>query len=181
MPRLIVAPTKIIHVKILEAGAEPVQVHETLADLLRLGLDRSSLNFVVMMDRPGAQYFATYLEYTFYAPGVLARMDPFQSRIVQWETLYWNVITIPVQDRAKAQQAANRAELVIKHGSPATIKEEGLADFPLRSPNTYTLESLQEAPCYRGLTATALAKALEQEECDELVHTYERAWKAAHG
>jgi hypothetical protein len=125
------------------------------------------------------RYFLTYLEYTFYGPGDKARMDPFQSRIVIWEEIFWNVVSIPRGDRAKVEQAANRAELLIKRGSPATIKPEGLADFPLRALNTFTLESIKGAPCYRGQTSIKLALALEDEECLEIVQEYERKWRSS--
>jgi hypothetical protein len=176
---LIVEPTKVINVRVEAAGAEPVYVNEPTSALAALGLDRSLLNYVTMMDRPGSRFFATYLEYTFYAPGDLARMRPFQSRIVRWVDIYWNVITIPTADLARARQAANRAELLIKHGSPATIKAEGIADFPLRAANVFTLESVPGAPLYRGLTSTRLARALEDEECEEIVRDYETAWRRA--
>jgi hypothetical protein len=169
----------VVNVRIERAGAKPVSLSEPPEVLGRLGRDDTRLNFVVMMERPGAKFFATYLEYTFYRPGDLARTDLLETRVVQWEGIYWNVLTIPAADRAKAEQAANRAELLIKGGSPATIRAEGLADFPLRARNTYTLESVPGAPCYRGQINIELARALENEECDAVVEEYGRTWKSS--
>jgi hypothetical protein len=156
-------------------GMTMTRTRETADDLARLGRDPATRSYVVMLMRPGARYFMTYLEYTFYPPGRPHLNALLGCRNVEWEDLPWSVATIPAGDGPKAEEAAQKAELLIKDGMPATITHDGIAHFPLQGKNCFNLESRPGAAVYRGRSGERAALALETEECDAIMAEYKRA------
>ena len=164
-------PTRIVRVEIHRSQHARAEVVETLDEFKRACGDPSLLNLVVLAMRPGGLFFSTFLEYTSYGPSTPSN-DRFSIRVLEWDEMTYAVVSIPIGDRAKAEEAAARAELRIVDGVPTAFTAEGVCFFPIDGGNTFTLESLR--PSYRGIADMKEARRLERAEVDAIEADYKR-------
>jgi hypothetical protein len=111
-----------------------------------------------MWTRPWVGYFANYLEYEYFGPET-GENNLFQFRIYRWNEQLWAVMSIPLDRKHLAYEAADHANLRLAYGVPicmsesplkilATARESHIPDdlkefvkfFPLYNDRVFTLE-----------------------------------------
>lgn len=104
-------------------------------------------HIIFMMTRPGANRFQTYLEHEYYPPGT-PENDKFQWRVLKWNQINWCIISIPLEDRQNAYDAAAETKMKIADGIPTMISGEGVERFPLCCDRAFSLENQPNSVIY---------------------------------
>jgi hypothetical protein len=131
-------------------------------DFKELG-DRPGLFHVIYQSsRPGAGYFSNYLEHKYFPPETPAN-DEFQFITYKWLGMLWGIISIPIEKKSLAYEAAEVSKMRIADGIPmkagfmvgATRKDklgkelEPIVEwFPLDCDNAYTLEFARDSDVF---------------------------------
>ena len=102
-----------------------------------------------MATRPGLLECLTLLEHRDYKP-LTERNKLFFLRSVEWESMFWIVVSIPTDERHLMENAARESGLRIADGLPAVLTGTGMNFFPIKSPKAFSLENVSGHPVYRN-------------------------------
>ena len=138
--------------------------------LAELGRDLNLFHIIYQSTRPGVGYFSNYLEHKYFPPETPLN-DEFQFVTYKWGQLgdvamLWGIISIPINKKDLAYEAADVAKLRIANGIPvkcgfmlAAIRKEKLPKefsdtgfvewFPLDCDNAFTLEFLRGSDVFK--------------------------------
>jgi len=100
---------------------------------------------MLMPPRIGVALFGSLLEYRHYSP-MTPSNDLFQLVMLNWEGMFWGVISIPIEDRVYAERIAKECGLKLAEGIPSVIdgtdlSRSGFKFFPVTdSERILTLE-----------------------------------------
>ena len=98
---------------------------------------------MLMPIRIGAALFGSLLEYRHYPP-MTPSNDLFQLVMLNWQGIFWGVISIPIEDRVYAERITKECGLKLAEGIPSVIdptEEKGVIFFPVTdSERILTLE-----------------------------------------
>ena len=165
----------------INVGKKPdgnILVHKVTEDELRnLADDAALFHIVFWMQRPGAQYFANYLEHIHFVPQT-PENDEFEYRCYKWKETLWGIITIPIAKKDLAYQVAEETKMRIANGVPmlggagpivtmmATRPGDPKLDaqveiFPMATERVFVLENAKGDVIYDGPGGTQDAKISE--------------------
>lgn len=182
-------------------GSGDILVNKVVEDELRLIADDPTLFHVVFwFQRPGAHYFANYLEHIYFVPETPANNE-FEYRCYKWNEVLWGIITIPMAKKDLAYQVAEKTKMRIANGVPMMGKglgpivtmmatrpgdpklDECVDVFPMATERVFTLENAQGEVIYDGPGGSQDAKASENfainklwEECGVPRHDEPDPW-----
>ena len=124
-------------------------------ELLEMTRDETKY-FIIGMLMPiriGVALFGSLLEYRYYPPGTL-KNDWFQLVMVNWEGMFWGIMSIPMKDKVLAERIAQECGLKLADGIPSVIDgtdPNGVRFFPVTdSERVMTLEYID--PSHIGYT-----------------------------
>jgi hypothetical protein len=78
------------------------------------------IHLVGLADRPGLSSFFAAIEYHFYPPGT-SKNELFDLWAIKWESLMWQVISIPSDKMGAIRQMASMMRLRISDGVPTML------------------------------------------------------------
>jgi hypothetical protein len=105
----------------LQQAGDDMQVHTvTPEDLKKLGDDPSLFHVIFMFDRPGANYFANYLEFTYFPPDGPLNKE-LQYRAYRWHDMLWAIISIPVEKQQLCYETAEITKMRLANGLPCML------------------------------------------------------------
>jgi hypothetical protein len=144
-----------------------------LEELAReLGEDPSVATLVWMADRPGTLRFVTRLEHEHFPPSDPARNALFRVRFARWEDLPWQIVSIPIGEKALFWELAAQTNMRINDGMPTMfdVGPNGVQRphwFSVANDRTWTLENAPDSPLYQGK-----AREMVEEELAEMDRYY---------
>jgi hypothetical protein len=174
----------------LQQAGDDMHVHTvTPEDLKKLGDDPSLFHVIFMFDRPGANYFANYLEFTYFPPDGPLNKE-LQYRAYRWHGMLWAIISIPVEKQDLCYETAEVTKMRLANGIPCMMgaaplmalgatREDGKIEdscefFPLRSASAFTLENVKGDVMYEGKGGEQDAKHSEEYKLEKLWEDYEK-------
>ena len=144
----------------LSAVGDDMHTHLVRPEHLEeLANDDSLFHVIFMFTRPGANYYANYLEYTYFTP-TTEENNEFQYRAYKWNGVVWAIISIPIEKKDLCYTAAEETNMRLANGIPVKIgialaatRPEHIKNsapdeykdcefFPLNSDNAFTLERM---------------------------------------
>ena len=120
---------------------DPVEV--SLSELQKLDEDPSLFHIAVTMLRDGAVAFVTLLELKHYSPDT-PENDRLIFHMMDFGGIPSGVMTIPAEDRWKAEEVAAMLKMRLADGVPTMISGEGVLRFPMHSARVWNLEATKE-------------------------------------
>jgi len=93
-----------------------IQIEERDSTLKRLTDDKEKFNILMMGTRPGVSEFQTHLEHEYFSPNDAALNDLMQFRVIKWEGLMWNLVTIPLSMKQTAYDTAEAVNMRFEEG-----------------------------------------------------------------
>ena len=144
--------------EMLRVFYEPVKMTK-----IRIGDNRSKLNLVGMMMRPGVVQFSSTLEYTYFHPDTDVESE-FEMRYFNWQDILFMIITIPMEKREFADKAAKECGINISDGVPHIFSVGKAESFPLDGDNTMTLENVHGHPVYNNNPAEMQDMAIDEKQ-----------------
>jgi hypothetical protein len=143
----------------------------TLPEIIKRTSNPNLLNIVVGMSRPGASLFSSRLEYENYPPGTKFN-EAFQFYIITWFEIPWIVISIPIEDKPKAEVLLDELKLNLVDGVPTMLGGIKSEQFPINHKNTFAIENRKDHPIHTGeITAQEFLKK-ESIECEKIFSSY---------
>lgn len=131
-----------------------LKVHEP-GYLEEMAKDTSKVHCTILELRAGGRYFTRYLELKHFNPYDQEASALFELRMVRWNDLFWNIVSIPAEKLPCFYDAAEKASLQLVQGVPMMFEiENGGVEtkrFPLSNDNCYTIENLPGSPVYSHL------------------------------
>lgn len=93
-----------------------IQIEDRDAKLKELTDDKEKFNILMMGTRPGVHGFQTHLEHEYFSPTDPDLNDKMQLRIIKWEGLLWNLVTIPLSMKQTAYDTAEAVNMRFEEG-----------------------------------------------------------------
>lgn len=125
-------------------------IEETTVEAIEEFGNREDLLHLVGMlfpPRLGVRAFMSMLEWEHFSPKE-GRNELFTMHIVSWSGVRWAMLSIPIEDRPKAEDIAGRTGVRIADGVPAVFSVEGHGMFPARGKTVFTLENTKDHAVY---------------------------------
>jgi hypothetical protein len=177
---------------IVKPDPEHFHVHKiVIDDLIQMSKDLTLYHVVSLYDRPGAAYFANYLEYTYFTPDT-PENDLMNFITFRWEDHHWSILSVPIEYKYACETACEMANLRLADGVPIimggnslgivasmrpTSLSESLKDqvrfFPLNGPNVFTLENKNGSIMYEG-------RGGQQDARNEEIYKLNKLWEKHH-
>lgn len=141
-------------------------VSSSWQELQDLARGARHLMIIFLMDRPGAQTFATQLEWQMYEPKTEAN-KLFHFYQTHWQDLEYSIICVPWEHKQKIEEFAARLRMRLADGVPLLLDlEDGSVKptfFPVQGSTVWTLENIEGAPVY-SMQPGSLAVSLREEQ-----------------
>ncbi len=135
--------------KITIGNEDGTETSESIESFNRFTRNDRFTHFICMATRPGLLDCVTLLEHRDYKP-FTERNKLFFLRSVEWESIFWIVVSMPTNERHLMEQAVKECGLRIANGLPAMLTATGMSMFPIDSPNAFSLENVSGHPVYRN-------------------------------
>ena len=103
---------------------------------------------MISLSRPGVVDCFQALEFTHFAHGT-PRHDSFHRRVIIWQGIMWEIVSIPIAEKELIQGVAQACRLRLANGIPMVIAGGGVHKFPFESANFFVLENIAGHPAYR--------------------------------
>lgn len=101
--------------------------------------------------RPGTLFFQTYLEHEFFPPMDDDLSAQLQVRLVNWEDMYFSVVTVPIGKKQFCLDAAKATGMILKEGEvPFLFHGGGVKQWPMTAERLAYLKSDPESAIYKG-------------------------------
>jgi hypothetical protein len=146
-------------------------------ELVAISKDESLFHIIGMWTRPWVGYYCNYLEYEHFLPETPENQE-FQFRVFKWKDILWAIVSIPINKKNLAYEAATASHLRLADGVPlmmgsdvvkllgSTREDKQSKDlgefFPLNCERAFTLENQKDDVTYDGPGGMQDAKASEK-------------------
>ena len=115
---------------------------ENFAHVIALNKREDKINICVLMMRPGAAEAVGVVQSNVFPSDDANLSDAWEVRIMQWEGLVWEVISIDEQYLSEVAKYFLACGFRIVDGVPTMLEGQNVRQFPIHTAKTYTLENL---------------------------------------
>jgi hypothetical protein len=115
---------------------------ENFAHVVALNRREDKINICVLMSRPGAAEAVAIVEANVFPSNNTALNSDWEVRIMQWEDLMWQVISIDEEKIDPVAKFFLVCGFRIVDGIPTVIDGESVRQFPIHTAKTFTLGKL---------------------------------------
>lgn len=125
-------------------------VEESNEDFQMFLNDPFFVHYVGMINppRPGVVECIELLGHTHFAADT-PRNDLFHLRVAGWMGMTWAIVSIPIEDKALMEKAAEESGLRAVQGIPVILEGKEVYRFPAANERCFTLENMPGHPVYR--------------------------------
>jgi len=115
---------------------------ENFAHITALNQREDVINICILMSRPGAAEAVAIVEANVFPSDNEVLSDSWEVRIMQWEGLMWQVVSIKDEHLDPVAKYFLACGFRIVDGIPTVLEADGMRQFPIHTPKTFTLENL---------------------------------------
>lgn len=130
---------------IMRDGEPPLE--ESPEELAAFVANSGFIHYVGMLIPPrrGFLEWMQALEHMHFKPRT-PRNDLFHLRVIEWEDIAWGIVSIPIDDKDKAEELLRVYALRAADGVPTLISSGAARQFPVSNPRVFTIENSYGRP-----------------------------------